>query len=148
MTSMNQVQALVYLMKTSRNSTANRNIACASGVHRHFAVPLVPPLERDSQEKPPEAALPCCHHCKGAVREFPLLHPSSTSNTASTPPQGQEREAKSLCKEAGISQHCCLLHCVLLAPEVSQLPLPRAEMPCIPPGRDVCYPYLLQLWLY
>lgn len=42
--------------------------------------PLVPPLERDSKEKPPEAALPCCCHCKGAARSSrcSILPPPAT----------------------------------------------------------------------
>lgn len=44
MTSMNQEGALVYLTKTSRNSTANSSVAGASGAHQRSAVPTVPPL--------------------------------------------------------------------------------------------------------
>lgn len=87
--------------------------------------------------------------------ELPLLHPSSTSNTAFTLPRAQETEAKSLCKETGIRQHWRSLHCALLASSQHihrSSHRPAAEMPCIPPGRDVCFPYLLQtaalqLWL-
>lgn len=109
MTSMNQEEALVYLMKPSRNSTANRNIACACGVRKHFAVPIGPTSGEGQQGEAPGGSFAQLLPLQGCCIELPLLHPSSTSNTAFTLPQGQEKEAKSLCKEAGISQHSCLL---------------------------------------
>lgn len=146
MTSMNQEEALVYLMKPSRNSTANRNIACACGVHKHFAVPIGPTSGVGQQGEAPGGSFARLLPLQGCCMELPLLHPSSTSNTAFTLPQGQEKEAKSLYKEAGISQHSCLLHCASLAStqhihgRCHRSHCPVADMPCIPPGRDVCFP--------
>lgn len=146
MTSMNQEEALVYLTKTSRNSTANRNIAGASGVQKPFAVPVGPTSGEGQQGEAPGGSFALPLPLQGCWTELPLLHPSSTRNTASTLPQGQEREAKSLCKE---TETACST--VLCRPPhskstggVTARTAPRQRYRASPQGRDVCFPYLLR----
>lgn len=146
MTSMNREEALVYLMKTSRNSTANRNIAYASGVHKHFAVPIGPTSGEGQQGEPPEAALPC--HCRGAVRSSrcSILPPPATQ--LSHFPRVKRGKQKARVRKRGLASPAarsaarCWPHHGKSTGGVTARTAPRQRCRASPPGRDVCFPYL------
>lgn len=113
--------------------------------------PLVPPLERDSKEKPPEAALPCkgaegSSHC--SILPPPLAQLSHFLRV-------KRGKQKACVRKWGLaSAAACSTGLWWPPPEVSQLPLPHSRDAVHPPslGRDVCFSYLLwaaalQLWL-
>lgn len=102
MTSMNQEEALVYLMKPSRNSTANRNIACACGVHKHFAVPIGPTSGAGQQGEAPGGSFARLLPLHGSCMELPLLHPPPATQLSHFP-RVKRRKQKACIRKRGLA---------------------------------------------
>lgn len=113
MTSMNQEGSLFHLVKTSRNSTANRNAACDSGAHKHFAIPTIPPLEWGRGGSPQRQLCPAAtpKRCRTPVklRLLPLPppalwdHVSPTAQPAFMYPQVNRGRGKACLRKWGLA---------------------------------------------